>query len=135
MPVLSVAETTTAHGTLAAMQLARGPMTKRSVSLGFAALAWCCACSGSSGSSGSKGTGGSASEDSGAPSDDGGASQAGASQAGASNGKGGGAGSCAVGECFVANTCLDHCGGTAVYVGCCECVPPAVNQSSCASGN
>ncbi len=51
-------------------------------------------------------------------------------------GSAGGAGACAVTECFVANTCLDKCGGSVVYTGCCECVPPAVNQNTCGgSGN
>ena len=107
--------------------MSSGPWKKRGVCLGFSGLALCFACSGSSGS---HGAGGAASEDGGAPSEE----DAG-SQAGANNGKAGSTSSCDVGECFVANTCLDRCGGTVVYTGCCECVPPAVNQHSCASGN
>lgn len=34
-------------------------------------------------------------------------------------------------QCFVANTCLDQCGGSVVYTGCCECEPPSVNQLTC----
>jgi hypothetical protein len=35
------------------------------------------------------------------------------------------------GECLVANQCLDHCGGTVVYTGCCACVAPAINKNTC----
>jgi hypothetical protein len=65
----------------------------------------------------------------------GGASQGGANQGGANNDKGGRSSTCDIGECLVANTCLDQCGGKVVYVGCCACVPPAVDQHSCASDN
>jgi hypothetical protein len=46
-------------------------------------------------------------------------------------GGGGKGGACEIKECFVAITCLDHCGGTVVYTGCCACVPPAVDQTTC----
>jgi hypothetical protein len=72
--------------------------------------------------------------------DSGGASSAGVSGGGASGtatagGHGGQGPACDFGECFVANTCLDQCGGKAVYVGCCECDPPSVNQNSCVNGH
>ncbi|HWZ89249.1 MAG TPA: hypothetical protein VNW92_10375, partial [Polyangiaceae bacterium] len=48
-----------------------------------------------------------------------------------SAGGGGKGGACEIKECLIAVTCLDHCGGTVVYTGCCACVPPAVNQTTC----
>jgi len=49
----------------------------------------------------------------------------------AATGHGGNGPSCDLIECFVANTCLDQCGGNVVYTGCCACEPPAVNQFTC----
>lgn len=46
-------------------------------------------------------------------------------------GHGGKNGACEITECFVANTCLDKCGGSVVYTGCCACEPPSVNQLTC----
>ena len=48
-------------------------------------------------------------------------------------GSGGAGGACQIAECFVANNCLAQCGGKIVYTGCCPCVPPAVDQKTCAS--
>jgi hypothetical protein len=63
----------------------------------------------------------------------GGATSGGTSAGGANTG---GANACTISECFVANTCLDKCGGTVVYAGCCDCVAPAVSQNTCGgSGN
>jgi hypothetical protein len=44
---------------------------------------------------------------------------------------GSGGASCDVPECLRANVCLDECGGKVIYSGCCACVAPAVEQSSC----
>jgi hypothetical protein len=70
--------------------------------------------------------------------DSGAANAAGMSSGGASGSVGagghGGQRACDLGECFVANRCLDQCGGKIVYVGCCECDPPSVNQNTCAGG-
>jgi hypothetical protein len=45
-------------------------------------------------------------------------------------------GDCDIRECLVANTCLDKCGGSVVYTGCCSCLAPDVNQNTCGgSGN
>jgi hypothetical protein len=54
----------------------------------------------------------------------------------ASGGKtgGGGAPSCDIKECLRANVCLDHCGGTVVYTGCCACEAPTVDELSCGAG-
>jgi hypothetical protein len=43
----------------------------------------------------------------------------------------GGGRSCDSVQCLVANICLDKCGGSVVYTGCCECEPPSVNQRTC----
>jgi hypothetical protein len=73
----------------------------------------------------------------GAPSGTGGVpSGAGGAQVGGTSGSLGIAGyggrrACDLQECFVANTCLDKCGGKVVYTGCCACVPPSVNQLTC----
>jgi hypothetical protein len=118
---MSVAVTTILRGTLASMSSAPRPSIKRSVSLGFALLALCLGCS------------------DGSDADHGGAhaGAGGAGGAGGASADGGHAGSraCDISECLVANTCLDHCGGTVVYTGCCECAPPAINKNSCAAGN
>jgi hypothetical protein len=38
---------------------------------------------------------------------------------------------CNVIACFRAVTCVTQCGGTAVSVGCCPCVPPAFDDLIC----
>ena len=78
-------------------------------------------------------------EGGGAPAEDGGENNGGKNNGGENNGgenngNGGSTSGCEVGECFVANTCLNQCGGAIVYVGCCECVAPAVNRNVCAPG-
>jgi hypothetical protein len=35
------------------------------------------------------------------------------------------------GECLIANQCVDQCGGTLVYTGCCACPPCSVNKLTC----
>jgi hypothetical protein len=66
----------------------------------------------------------------GAPAGPAGAPGGGSSGSSASAGRGGSR-PCDLQECFVANTCLDKCGGKVVYTGCCACVPPSVNQITC----
>lgn len=100
---------------------------KRKIFLGFAALALCLGCSDGGASSG--GAGGEA----GSP--DAGASDGGVSGSAGASGTSGGAGKdngCELQECFAANTCLDRCGGSVVYVGCCPCVAPAIDRNRCA---
>ena len=46
-------------------------------------------------------------------------------------GHGGKDASCELQECFVANICLDKCGGKVVSSGCCPCEPPSVNKLTC----
>ncbi len=113
------------------MSPAPGTVIKRSISLGFAVLALCGGCSDSDGGGGAGGAGGAA-----------GSAMAGGGNGGASAGSPGTSGSpggagkgnaCDQQECFVANTCLDHCGGSVVYTGCCACVSPAVDANSCAA--
>ena len=60
----------------------------------------------------------------------GGAHSAGAHSGGAT-GYAGKASICDLVECFVANTCLNKCGGSVVYTGCCACEPPSVNRLTC----
>ncbi|HEY3666397.1 MAG TPA: hypothetical protein VGL19_10370 [Polyangiaceae bacterium] len=69
----------------------------------------------------------------------GGASAGGTSGHGGAGGKGGMGGSATGGqgstcppECLVAVQCVDHCGGTVKYTGCC-CMPPLVDKKTCAS--
>ncbi len=102
---------------------------KRSVSLGFAVLALCIGCSDSDGGGGGAG-GTTGNTDAGASS---GGADAGTSGAAGSNAGAGKGNECDIQECLVANTCLDHCGGSVVYTGCCACVPPAVNRNGCAA--
>ena len=91
--------------------------------------------SGNAGTSGISGTsaggaGGKASGGSGGTMSSGGSGGKGVAGAKGTGGKGGT--TCDIMECLIANTCLDMCGGSVVYTGCCSCVPPAVNKNDCA---
>ena len=70
---------------------------------------------------------------SGAPSGAGGAASAGTAGRGTAGAAahGGKGGDCELMECFVANTCLDKCGGKVMYTGCCACEPTWVNKFTC----
>jgi hypothetical protein len=105
--------------------------TKSGLYLSFATLALSFACSSSSVESGGPTAG--AGNDAGTAGEGGsnvaGANASGAGSSAASAGAPTAGSDC--GECFVAEQCLDHCGGTVVYLGCCACVAPAVNKNSC----
>lgn len=110
-----------------------GHSIKRRFCLGLAGLSVCLGCSSSAENGGSGGmhTGGSPAGAGGAQAGTGGAGGAGGPGSSGATGHGGGAWSCETGECFAANTCLDKCGGSVLYIGCCECEPPSVNQFTC----
>jgi len=137
------------------MSRARGHSLERRLCL--ASVAWfaCLGCSSATDNGGGHaGASGGGSLDAGADSsgagsattgglDAGGASAGGTSGAGTGASPGGAgatalggkSGSCEVMECFVANTCLDKCGGSVVYIGCCSCEPPSVNKLTCSGMN
>jgi hypothetical protein len=58
----------------------------------------------------------------------------GAGTTGSGGKTGGGGPACEMNECLRANVCLDKCGGTVVYTGCCACEAPAVDELSCGAG-
>ncbi|HET7543528.1 MAG TPA: hypothetical protein VFK05_26830 [Polyangiaceae bacterium] len=125
------------------MSLAREHSIERGFCLGLAGLAGlavCLGCSSSSapetgaGGNAGAGAGGAAKGGaSGSPDSSGGSPDSSGGTPGSSGAPahGGQNGTCEIMECFVANTCLDKCGGSVVYVGCCACEPPSVNDFTC----
>lgn len=93
---------------------------------------------GTAGSNNSAGSGnaGNASGGSNAHAGSGGAVTSGGQGGSTAHGGQGGSGgaTCQTGECIRANVCLDHCGGTVVYSGCCACPAATVEELSCAAG-
>ena len=127
------------------MSRACGHSLERGFCLGLAGLCVCLGCSSdfsaTGGGSGSGNAGAAAShtgdggsdETAGRPSTAGAAAGGAGAVGGGGSGSGhGGKGTCEIMECFVANTCVDKCGGNVVYTGCCACEPPSVNKLTCA---
>jgi hypothetical protein len=74
---------------------------------------------------------------SGGETNSGGANSSGGTTAGGgtnAGGRGGTGALCETAECARANVCLDKCGGTVLYTGCCRCDANQIEQTTCASG-
>ena len=86
---------------------------------------------GSSGLAGTGANGGKGGEGGSAPGGSAGNAASGNANGGASSGGAGGEPACEQGLCIRANVCLDRCGGSQVYTGCCACPANTVEELTC----